>query len=68
MWVQEYDTNMGQAIQANHLKSDYKDLEFLEIWVEGKPTILQKNKLNLAYKIIESELNKHTVESFISAF
>ena len=57
MWVQESVTNIGQADQANHLKSDYKDLEFLEIWVEGKLTILLKNKLNLAYEIIESEFN-----------
>ena len=57
MWVQENVTSMGQAIQANHLESDSNDLEFLEIWVEGKPTILQKNKLNLAYEIIESEIN-----------
>ena len=48
---------MGQADQANHLKSDSKDLEFLEIWVEGKLKILRKNKQNLAYEIIESEFN-----------
>ena len=44
---------MGQADQANHLKSDSKDLELLEIWVEGKPTILRKNKENLAYDFIK---------------
>ena len=48
---------MKQADQANHLKSDSKILEFLEIWVEGKPTILRKNKLNLTNEIIESEYN-----------
>ena len=58
---------MGQADQSNHLKSDSKELEFLEIWVESKLTILRKNKLNLAYKIIESEFNKNTVETSISA-
>ena len=35
MWVQENGTSMGQAIQAEHIKSDSKDSEFLEICVEG---------------------------------
>ena len=50
MWVQVNGTSMVQADQANHLKSDSTDLEFLEIWVEGKLTISRKYIRKLAYK------------------